>query len=383
MVMLMKAADKRGVTRLLKHKMTRLIKADQGAPVVGVEAESDGKKVAIRATRGVLLTTGGWSGNLQMGLAEDPRLTPDIFPDCWPYHLCLGEGHLAAVDIGAELSNMSYGGYLAVRWGTRVYQIWEPQTFTSVPNINVGVSIADFQRVILVKGDGKRYVNETLGEARVSPPGYPKLTSSSNDYPGHPFNEAYLNLPQRPRNVWAVADAQGAHALGWTLHAEQVRNPNPNFGIGLYPDMVATSDSLTGLAAKMKVDPTGLESTVARYNGFVNARRDDDFAKPEPAYKIANGPFFAMKMALLKHTRRNGIRVNTRGQVLDRSALQAEDSPSGESLSIDHQKTIPRLYAAGECAQYLGRYHTHGTLGIYSYYGRVAGKNAASEKSLA
>jgi len=43
-------------------------------------------------------------------------------------------------------------------------------------------------------------------------------------------------------------------------------------------------------------------------------------------------------------------------------------------------KTIPRLYAAGECANYLGRYHSHGTLGIYSFYGRIAGKTAAAEK---
>ena len=34
----------------------------------------------------------GWSGNLEMCLAEDPRLSSDIYPDCWPYRLCLGEG---------------------------------------------------------------------------------------------------------------------------------------------------------------------------------------------------------------------------------------------------------------------------------------------------
>jgi predicted oxidoreductase len=120
---------------------------------------------------------------------------------------------------------------------------------------------------------------------------------------------------------------------------------------------------------------------VLRYNGFVDAGKDEDFGKPAPAYKIARGPFFAVKMALLKHTRRNGIRVNTRGQVLDRTGFLPEYNNSTRH-SVDDEQTIPRLYAAGECASYLGRYHSHGTLGIYSFYGRVAGRNAASEKPL-
>jgi hypothetical protein len=286
--------------------------------------------------------------------------------------------------VGAELSNMAFGGYLPMRWGTRVYQIWEPQTFTSVPSINTGVSIVDFQRVILVKSDGKRYVNEMLGDTPMSPPGYPKVsTSTPGDFPGHPFNEAYLNLKERPRNVWAVTDAEGAAALGWLLHIDQVRNPNPKSGIALYPEMVAFSDRVKDLAAEMKVDPAGLEATISRYNRFVDAGKDDDFGKPEPVNKIAQSPFYAMKLALIKHTRRNGIRVNTRGQVLDRSDLLMTKNSSTESVSIDNERFIPRLYAAGECANYLGRYHSHGTLGIYGFYGRVAGKNAASEKPLA
>ncbi|HWW85326.1 MAG TPA: FAD-dependent oxidoreductase, partial [Vicinamibacterales bacterium] len=164
MLMLLRAAEKRGISPLLQHKMTRLIRTGDGGPVVGVEVTVERRTLAIKASRASVLTTGGWSGHLRMGLAEDPRMTSDIYPDCWPYRLCLGEGHLAAVDVGAELSNMSFGGYLVPRWGTRVYQIWEPPTFDTVPSINTGVAIADFERVILVKSDGGRYVNELIGD---------------------------------------------------------------------------------------------------------------------------------------------------------------------------------------------------------------------------
>jgi succinate dehydrogenase/fumarate reductase flavoprotein subunit len=375
MLMLFKAADKRGVTTLLKHKMTRLIRANPSGPVLGVEVSNDGRMLNIKAKRAVILATGGFMANPQMCMAEDPRLTPDIHASGLPYVNCFGEGHIAAVDVGATLSAMSQVSYLPIKWGTKVYQIWEPPTFNTVPSIEVGATLVDFQRVILVKSDGKRYVNEMLGSATINPPSYPQVSIVPSDIPGHPFNEAFLNLKERPRNVWAVTDALGAKELSWPI--EQIRNPDPKSGLALYPDMVATADNLGDLATKMGVDPGGLDSTVKRYNGFVDAAKDDDFGKPKPASKIAQEPFYALKLGMLRHTQRNGIRVNTKGQVIDRSGMLVS-----MGVPIDQEKTIPHLYAAGECASYMGHYHIHGTLAIYSFYGRVAGKNAAAEKPI-
>jgi succinate dehydrogenase/fumarate reductase flavoprotein subunit len=381
MLMIIRGAEKRGVSPLLNHKMTRLVRAEGGGPVVGIEAESEGKPLALRAKRAVIVTTGGWSGNLLMGLGEDPRLTDDIYPDCWPYRLCLGEGHVAAIDVGAELSNMAFGGYLVPRWGTRVYQIWEPPTLDNLPQINVGLPLTDFQRVIVVKSDGKRYINEMIGDPGDKPsPINAKFSVSRDGFPNHPFIEAYLNLGERPRNAWAVTDETGAKALGWYL--DEMRSPNSRARHALYPEMVAVADNLQELAAKMKVQAAALQSTISRYNGFVNAGKDEDFGKPQPNHLIAQAPFYAARMGLIKHTRRNGIRVNTRGQVLDRVELLGDNSPRPHR-SVDDEKVIPHLYAAGECANYLGRYHGHGTLGIYSFYGRIAGKNAAAESKLA
>jgi succinate dehydrogenase/fumarate reductase flavoprotein subunit len=145
--------------------------------------------------------------------------------------------------------------------------------------------------------------------------------------------------------------------------------------------MVAIADNLHDLAFKMSVDSAGLQATVLRYNSLADARKDSDFGKPAPFKRIASPPFYAIKMALMKHTRRNGIRVNTHGQVLDRSDFIGDMAASPRN-SVDEESVIPRLYAAGECANYLGRSHGHGTLGIYSFYGRIAGKNAAAESQL-
>jgi succinate dehydrogenase/fumarate reductase flavoprotein subunit len=146
----------------------------------------------------------------------------------------------------------------------------------------------------------------------------------------------------------------------------------------MYPEMVAVADSLTDLARRMQVDAAGLAATLARYNGIGDGGRDEDFGKPS-VHTIAKAPFYAAKMALVKHTCRNGIRVNTRGQVLSRAGLARTNA--SRPAALDDQPVIPRLYAAGECAHYLGRYHGHGTLGIYSFYGRVAARRALAEKA--
>jgi hypothetical protein len=49
-----------------------------------------------------------------------------------------------------------------IKWGTNAYALWELPAFTNVPNPNSGVKTADFQRVVLVKTDGQRYIDEML-----------------------------------------------------------------------------------------------------------------------------------------------------------------------------------------------------------------------------
>ena len=87
--------------------------------------------------------------------------------------------------------------------------------------------------------------------------GNPKFSYTPQSFPGHPFVEAYLNLSERPRNVWAMADREGASALGWTAHEDELRKPNPKAGHALYPEMVAVADTPTELARQMKVNRFG------------------------------------------------------------------------------------------------------------------------------
>src|SRR6185295_10890559 len=104
----------------------------------------------------------------------------------------------------------------------------------------------------------------------------------------------------------------------------------------------------------------GLESTVSRYNSFVDAGKDADFEKPTPKYKIQKPPFYAAWATPTVHDTRAGLRINTKCQVVDFSG-----------------NVIPGLYCGGETA---GGFSMHG-LARGAVQGRIAGKNAAAEPS--
>jgi succinate dehydrogenase/fumarate reductase flavoprotein subunit len=54
------SARKKGAQILLKHKMTRIIREKPTAgKVLGIEVKADGKTINIRATKGVIIATGG------------------------------------------------------------------------------------------------------------------------------------------------------------------------------------------------------------------------------------------------------------------------------------------------------------------------------------
>jgi succinate dehydrogenase/fumarate reductase flavoprotein subunit len=99
-----------------------------------------------------------------------------------------------------------------------------------------------------------------------------------------------------------------------------------------------------------------LEDTVARYNSFVDAGKDQDFGKPSPKYKIQTPPFYAAWSTPCIHDCISGLRINGKAQVID---LRGQ--------------VIPALYCGGETA---GGFTQHG-LAKSLTFGRIAGREAA------
>ena len=377
-----------GVPILLNHRMRSIYREPNGT-VLGVEVDTPEGTINIKGRKAVVLCTGTWTDNYRMAQAWDPRI---VGPGCYgdggiPSKGKLlvdsaGDGHLAAAEIGAGFSDMSFVSYIYIFYGARSYWGWgeEPIDWTTNDNYASGKGLnkgnaAMFERIILVKNDGARWINETY------PPSAPGAGGLS-EWPEWSYPATYLSLPQ-PRNVWCITDAEGVAALEWP--EDEMRNPNPETGRMFDPALLAIADTLEELAAKMDIPADALQETVNRYNGFVDAGVDEDFGKPMPMYKIQTPPFFAAKASLIRHTQRNGLRVNTKSQVIDQTDQRDGYSGVSEdgSVSIDAEKVIPRLYAAGELGNVLGWRRPHNSLGHYTTAARWAGENAAKETPLA
>jgi succinate dehydrogenase/fumarate reductase flavoprotein subunit len=381
-----KELERLGIPVQLEHRVTKIYREPDG-PVLGVQVDTPDGTINIKARKAVHLGTGPLTDNYRMVQAWDPRAVgPDCFGDGGtPFNGKLyadssGDGFLLGEEVGAGLSDMSFVSYINIFFGTRSYWVYNPPSFgvdednyVKSTRRNMLSKEEQTQYAILINNDGVRWINE-VEAGQAEGPGAGGMAEN----PEWTFPATYLSLPQ-PRNVWVVTDSDGATAMGWEL--DKIADPDPE-GEGLYdPACLAIADTLAELATQMNVPANAFEDTVSRYNGFVDAGKDEDFEKPMPMYKIAKPPFYAAKASIVRHTTRHGLRVNTKSQVLERSdQLAGYDSTSTDaSISIDEEKIIPHLYAAGEAADIVGWRREHNTVGHYISASRIAGENAVKE----
>jgi urocanate reductase len=352
---------KRQIPIKLEHRLTAILRPDPKGPVLGIQATHAGKTLNFKARRGVILATGGYNANHRMLRAANPLLDESWNWAGGPYTQNTGDAHVLSMQVGAGFADGSFTPSLWFVFGSPQIFVWDPPTPES-PFIRGGIGFPSRNRsAILVENDGKRFVDESTwgtGDSEVS----------------SPWVNAVLRLPKRPRNVWAVADSVGAGEIGWK-HAQFV-DPAAQKNPYLDPTRLATADTLEELAAKMGIPAEGLKATLSKYN----LRVDEEFGRPVPYTPIVKPPFYAAKMAPLFADQSSGMRVNTKMQIIDQASLMVETGAS-ESVPIDKEAVIPRLYGAGEfTGGSFGASRGHGKLGSYMVQGRVAGKAAAAEK---
>ena len=114
------------------------------------------------------------------------------------------------------------------------------------------------------------------------------------------------------------------------------------------------------------VNESTLERTVTQYNEYCRVGRDTDFDRSrETLVSINKPPYYAIKLWPALINTQGGLRRDKEARV-----LSCEGKP------------IPRLYAAGELGSIWGfLYQGAGNIGECLVFGRIAGRNAAAERS--
>ena len=344
------SARAKGAQVLLRHKMTSIVRESPSAGrVLGITATHEGRTVNIVARKGLLVATGGSSSNVNLRRTFDPRLTEEYQVAGEPWSRQSGDGEVAAMAIEAALwgtANQTAEGGLAIsktrhigcRWGYSSL-IWQPDSRIFPLARASGLTVGDWQDLILVNQIGRRFWNEV--DARYD------FFAAAMAYNG---DSSKLN---GGGPIWAIFDRDAVAREDW-----EPRPPNVD------PDgYFFTADTIAELAGKIAnpyqsgpMPPSLLQATVTRYNSFVDMGADSDFQKPTPLYKIQTPPFYAAWSTPILHDSLTGLRTNVKAQVIDIRG-----------------QVIPGLYCAGESQ---GGFAQHG-LGRCLVFGRIAGRDAA------
>jgi succinate dehydrogenase/fumarate reductase flavoprotein subunit len=402
------SARAKGVRFLLHYKMTRLLRSEavEGHPgrVIGLTASytprilpgattplqsyrSDGNlnlstpHLSIRATKAVILATGGSTSNVNFRRMFDPRLTEVYQVGGEPYTFQDGSGEMAAMAIGASLwglGNQVLENGATTRTqraiGTRYnYFVWDVNCPIFPLVRATGLMVTNWQNLILVNQLGQRFYDETKGDyphgnvsnalTPYTPHDYRNIARITYDPTQYNFFNAAaaMNAASVPPDyaagpIWAIFDAEAAAREGWQVIPPYV---DPDGYCFRGETLAALAAAITNPYQATPMDGSMLQATVARYNAFVDAGTDADFGKPTPQYKIQTPPFYVAWATPLVHDTRAGLRINAKCQVLD---LQGQ--------------VIPGLYCGGESA---GGFNQHG-LGRCTAQGYIAGAHAAVER---
>jgi flavocytochrome c len=276
----------------------------------------------IKARKAVILATGGFGSDVAFRVSQDPRLTEEVDTTNKPF--ATAEALKEALRIGASPVHMSH-----IQLG--------PWTSPDEKGFGVGPVFSDYivflYGIVLDPETGKRFINELSDR---------KTLSDALLEIGHP--------------CVGIADNKAVESQGWDLSR------------GLKKGVIRKFDRLEDLAADYEIAENELKTAVERYNSHVENGVDTEFGRvvlPD-ASPIAQPPFFGMRLWPKVHFTMGGVQINIKAQVMD----------------LD-QKPIKGLYAAGEVT---GGIHGACRLGSCAItecliFGRIAGRNAASERS--
>jgi succinate dehydrogenase/fumarate reductase flavoprotein subunit len=323
----------------------------------------DSVKKAVKASKGVILATGGFEFNFEMQ-AKYLKCYPMRGFYGWKFNT--GDGVTMAQKVGADLWHMQQvvGG--------------EDSWFDDPEIVPVGVSTnVPTPNFIKVSRRGDRWQNEDT----FSPHGGWKVYTN--------FDEAICDFDRIPS--WYIFDDvafKGGTLGGMVGGASKEAG---GMGIGVMADgfpaelggwkgwsvdnqwelergWVKTGNTLEELAAALRVwDPSYMEderlkAAVARWNELCEQGVDEDFGRNALA-PISTPPFYALPLYPGICNTIGGARRNEKAQVLN---------PDGVP--------IPRLYSAGSFGNMNG--HTYAITGgngsENSCVGRIAGRSAAA-----
>ena len=312
-----------GARYMFNTALVKLIKEENR--VTGVIArKKDGSYIRINASKGVLISTGGYAAQEDLVAELNPEAT-SISVIRYVQKGNHGDGIKAGIWAGGEKdkypSAMVFDRGVTKPGGKADVPIRPGSTFDSL--------FFGSQPFMKVNMEGKRYCNESV-----------------------PY-DVILNPLQNEKNgvaciIWDAnywKHVKRFHTIGCSRMIPSKSRPKTFEGMGWLPNYcfillmrlkgyVKKARTIEGLARKLKLPVEELKSTVERYNEMAKIGEDKDFGKPaKDLLALKKPPYYGVTYAGWLLTTMDGLRINEETQVLDKKG-----------------NAIEGLYAAGDVA---------------------------------
>ena len=311
-----------------------LINNEAGQVLSVVAENAKGETVLYTAKKGLIMATGGYSGNLKMMGAFTEN----------------GENYL----VGGSDAADGYGIYMMQNIGAYI----DEEKMGYVPTFPMGLDtgmgpgkIASTYMwkngAISVNQEGNRFVKETEADPAIREVALEQQTNA-------------IQYDIFTDNIIESVETLGSSVF-WNFY----------YAPGMpYNSFVVEADSIEELAEKINVDPKVLRKTFDRYCELVEKGVDEDFGKPAEFLHPIQGPkYAALRMHPCVVVSFGGLETDNAARVL---------RPDGSY--------IQGLYAAGEVAgtgMYGTQYPTCGTsIGGALFFGRNAGRMLTNQSLL-
>ena len=315
------------------------LEANENGQVLSVLAtNNDGQTIKYTANKGVIMCTGGYSGNFNL-LEKYAENGGDYLTST----TSMGEGLYLMQEVGAYIDEetMSYIPTfpMGVQTGERTGTIGSTYTWKAGG--------------ITVNQEGNRFVNEQEDKVDVR-------EVALEEQPGAVQYDIFTD------KIVEDLRAAGGSMMFDLYFAEG----------GRAEGLVQSADTLEELAEKINVPAENLVATVEAYNAAVDAGGVDDLGRSyDPATvgstynlainKIEGDKYYAIPLKALCVMTLGGVTIDTTGHVLDEAGNQ-----------------IPGLYAAGEVVGGIWGKFVSGGTGVMGpiTFGRIAAKSVMSDE---
>lgn len=359
--MLTSNVERRGI-RLLFNAPARKLLTDLEGRVIGVRvaAGEDGSTVDIKASRAVIMATGGFEFDEWMKL-NYLRVYPTYF---YGTPANAGDGHRMAMALGADLWHMNC---CSARMVGKFPDF--PIAFSfDLSGIDLEKRVLTEQApekddkaagYVVVDRDGRRFTSEVFKSHTL----FYELTLYDSHRLLHPRVPSFWIFDQTRMKAGALCNRVAGPAGPVQLYHWSNDNRAE-----LEKGWIVQGESLAELAQKLDVPATNLVETVANYNSYCRAGHDPEFGRHASSLvPLSSPPFYAVRLYPGGPNTQGGPRRDCRARVLN---------VDGDS--------IPRLYAAGEFGSVYGMLYPSGggNIGELLAFGRIAAENAVREEPL-